>query len=260
MPTELRTRSHVTAAEALAAATVVLQVCYPLTSGSGRDALTVVTVLCFAAASLAHAAATRGLPAVAILLLIGTVCLGCELIGVRTGVPFGRYSYAAGLGPRLGGVPAAVAAAWMMMAWPCALAARRLVRSPVARVVVGGWALASWDLFLDPQMVAAGHWRWASPAPHLPGVEEVPLSNYAGWLVVAMVVSLVLQRYLGSTAAIDDAQPVALFLWTYASSVLALAAFLHLGAAAAWGAAGMGAVAVPLAVQLNAVQARGSRR
>ena len=37
-----------------------------------------------------------------------------------------------------------------------------------------------WDLFLDPQMVAAGHWTWLDPDPALPGVPGVPLTNYAG--------------------------------------------------------------------------------
>jgi putative membrane protein len=44
---------------------------------------------------------------------------------------------------------------------------------------------------------------------------------------------------------------LALYLWTYASSVLAHAVFLGLPASAAWGGLGMGAVAVPLAVRLS---------
>jgi putative membrane protein len=42
----------------------------------------------------------------------------------------------------------------------------------------------------------------------------------------------------------------ALYLWTYASSVLAHAVFLDLPASAAWGGAAMGLVAVPLGVRL----------
>jgi putative membrane protein len=42
----------------------------------------------------------------------------------------------------------------------------------------------------------------------------------------------------------------ALYLWTYASSILAHAVFLDLPSSAAWGAVAMGPVAVPLAVTL----------
>ena len=33
--------------------------------------------------------------------------------------------------------------------------------TPASRVVVGAVALTAWDLFLDPQMVGEGYWRWA---------------------------------------------------------------------------------------------------
>ena len=93
-----------------------------------------------------------------------------------------------------------------------------------ARVAVGAWALAAWDVFLDPQMVAAGHWRWLDPSPHLPGVDAVPLSDFLGWLVVAGLVSFALQRRLRDEPAGDDRWPLAFYLWTWVSSTVALAA------------------------------------
>jgi putative membrane protein len=230
--------------------TIAGQIAYPLVHGATRDRLTVAVVLLFAAASLAHAASSRGVR-VAVGLLAVTAAPGfvAEVLGVRTGVPFGTYLYADTLGVRLWGVPLVIALAWTMFAWPAALVARRLVRTYPARVVLGAWALASWDLFLDPQMVAAGHWRWRFPDPHLPGVDAVPLTNYLGWLLVAGVVSAGVQAVVGvretTAGRLDDRWPYALFVWTWLSSALALGAFLHLGAAAAWGFAAMGLVAVP---------------
>src|SRR5882757_8022456 len=139
-----------------------------------------------------------------------------------------------------------------MLAWPAALVARRLTGSAPMRVLIGGWALASWDLFLDPQLVAAGHWRWAHPDPHLPGVPTVPLTNFTGWLLVSMAISLAVQAILGRAAQQQDGWMFALYLWTYLSSVVGLLAFLQLQAAALWGALGMGVVAGPLANRLRA--------
>jgi uncharacterized membrane protein len=237
----------------LAGAVVLAQVAYPLTpTGTARDGLTVATVLLFAAASLAHAAATRGVRAAAALLVVaGGGGLLAEAVGVATGIPFGRYSYAGTLGPSLLGVPLVIPLAWVMMAWPAYLVGVRLGRNAPARVAVAAAALASWDLFLDPQMVDAGHWRWADPSPALPGVPAVPLSNYAGWAVVALVLTALLDRIVHTRPSTADAVPYALYLWTYASSVLALAAFFGLPAAALWGGLGMGAVAVPLARSLR---------
>jgi putative membrane protein len=235
----------------LALVVVGLQIGYPLAHGAVRTGLTVLIVVTLAATSLVHTAVTRGVPAAGWLLL-GTAVPGwaVEALGVHTGFPFGSYIYADDLGPKLWGAPLLIGLAWTMLAWPAALVARRLVRSPAARVLVGAWALASADLFLDPQQVAAGRWTWRFPAPHLPGVPDVPLTNYAGWLGVALVLSIAVQLVAGARGRDgDDTVIVALYLWLYVGWIVALAGFLDLAAAAGWGALGMGGVAIPVAVQ-----------
>lgn len=229
----------------LVAAGVALQIGYPLVHGSTRDRVSVLIVGLLASSCVAHAAVTRG-PRTAVRLLLVTAVPGyaVEVLGVHTGIPFGSYAYAATLGPRLFGAPPLIGLAWTMLAWPAALVARRLVRRTAARVLVGAWALAAADLFLDPQQVAAGHWTWRFPAPHLPGVPEVPLTNYAGWLAVAVVLSCAVQALAGDG---DDTVMLGLYIWLYAGWIVALAVFLDLQAAAGWGALGMGAVALPLA-------------
>jgi uncharacterized membrane protein len=247
MAVEAPARAGLQAVPAVIAAAVVAQVAYPLTSGSARDELTAAIVVLVAAAALLHAYLSRGLRMLAILAAV-TVAGGfaVEVVGVHTGVPFGSYRYGSSLGVSVLGVPLVIAFAWTMLSWPAALAARRLCRTFPARVAVGAWALASWDLFLDPQMVAAGHWTWASTGAHLPGVPLVPVSDYAGWAAVALVISFAVQSALREFPDADDRWPLAFYVWTWASSVLALAVFLDLAAAAAWGGVAMGLVAVPL--------------
>jgi putative membrane protein len=239
-------RVAVSVVPALLAVAVAAQIGYPLVAGTTRDALTVVIVVVVAAAALCSAATTRGRPALVVLAL-STVIGGfaVEVLGVHTGFPFGRYRYDGSLGPTLFGVPLVIACAWPMLAWPSAVAARHLTHSYPARVLLGAWALTTWDVFLDPQMVAAGHWHWLHPAPHLPGVPTVPLTDYVGWFAVALLVSAVLQRLLNATS-IGDRWPLMFYVWTWASSTLALLAFLGLAAAALWGCAAMGTVAIPV--------------
>jgi uncharacterized membrane protein len=235
---------------ALAASAVLLQIAYPLVSGTARDRLTVATVLVFAAASVSHAAVHRGLRwAAAYLAVSAGLGLLAEAVGTATGVPFGRYEYTDSLGPSLLDVPVVVPLAWAMFAYPCLLVGRRLARGRLGATLVGAWALASWDLFLDPQMVAAGHWRWTDVQLALPTSPEIPVSNHLGWLLVAVVMLGVLQALPWRAA--DDRVPAALFLWTYASSVLAFAVFFGRPGVAVVGAVGMGAVAVPYALSLR---------
>jgi uncharacterized membrane protein len=235
----------------LAGATVLLQIAYPLVHGDTRDALTVVTVVVFFLTSAVHAALHRG-PRWAAGFLVVTTGTGllAEAVGTATGVPFGDDAYADSLGPKLLAVPVVIPLAWAMFGYPSLVVGQRLARSALGAAAVGGLALASWDLFLDPQMVEAGHWRFASVTSSLPGAPGIPLSNYAGWLVVALLM-LGLLQLLGRPRSDDDRVPAALFLWTWASSVLANAAFFGRPAVALVGGVVMGAVALPYARSLR---------
>ena len=242
----------------LGAAAVLTQVAYPLLDGTALRAATVLAVSLFAAASVGHAAAVYGArAAIAMFAAAAGTGLLAEAIGVASGFPFGRYSYAGTLGPQVLGVPLLVPLAWTMMAYPALLLGRRLAgaarRSALAGpavAVLGGATLAAWDLFLDPQMVGAGHWTWAHPRPALPGVPDVPLTNVAGWLLVGAVMTAVLDQVLPAAprvepAALAEALPAALLAWTWLGSVVANLAFFGRPWVALYGGLALGALVVP---------------
>lgn len=258
---ETTSRTGVRLAAALAAGAVGVQMAFPFTDG-GTLTLTAASVVLLSAAAVVHALATRGArTAVLLVVVAGGGGLVAEAVGVRTGFPFGSYAYSGTLGWEVLGVPALVPMAWTMMAWPALLVARWLVSrtvpttspagSRLAVALLGAWTLTAWDVFLDPQMVDLGHWTWADPTPGLPGVEGIPLTNFAGWLLVSFLMVGVLDRLVGPGAGPDgvrDAVPFAVYLWTYFSSVLAHAVFFGRPPVALVGAVVMGAVAVPLAL------------
>jgi putative membrane protein len=227
-----------------------VQILYPLMPEAWRTEVTVTSVVVFFLAAVADVARLHGATGAASLVLIaGGGGLFAEAIGVATGWPFGGYAYTGSLGAELFGVPLVVPLAWVMMAWPALVVARTLATRGPAVVALGAVALTSWDVFLDPQMVAAGHWSWFDPDPGLPLIPEVPLTNYAGWLVVSMLVMGVL--HVALTRDDGPSGPAAtLYLWVYASSVLGHAVFFDLPGSAVTGALIMGAVAVPFAMTL----------
>jgi putative membrane protein len=240
---------------ALTGGAVLVQIVYPLVPDAARTAVTVTSVLVFCAASVSDAARVHGPRGAAVLLGVSGGCgLLAETLGVRTGVPFGSYAYTGGLGPMLLGVPVIVPLAWTMMAWPALVVARTLARrAPVA--LVGGAALAAWDLFLDPQMVDAGHWTWVHPQPALPLVPGVPLTNYVGWLLVATALIGALHRLLPVHTR-PPGPASALYLWAYGSSVLAHVVFFDRPGSAVVGGLAMGAFALPFALALAPARRR----
>jgi putative membrane protein len=97
------------------------------------------------------------------------VGLAAEAVGVATGVPFGSYAYGDDLGPKVLDVPVLVPMAWTMFAYPALLVGRTARRSmPVVAWPIGALALASWDVFLDPQMVAEGTGAGRTRRPRCP--------------------------------------------------------------------------------------------
>ena len=240
---------------------VLAQIVYSMTEPAARLPTTVLSVVAFAVASVCDAASRAGWRAALWLVVVaGGGGLVAETVGVHTGFPFGEYRYTGTLGAEVLGVPAVVPLAWVTMCWPALLVGRALARRPGAGrpwlvVAAGAWALAAWDVFLDPQMVDAGHWVWADASPALPGVEDVPLTNFAGWLLVAALMVAVLHRLAGTTRPGREldlrAGPAPLlYLWTYGSSVWAHAAFFGRPWVSLVGGLLMGAAAVPFAVVL----------
>jgi uncharacterized membrane protein len=225
---------------AFAIATVAAHIIYPLTNADGeaRRLLTIIPVVLFFCSSLAHVTAMHGLRGAGALVGLGAgFGWVFEAVGVATGIPFGRYQYADTLGWKLGEVIAIVPLAWAMMAWPALVAARR-TKWPVPVAVA---ILVTWDLFLDPQMVGAGHWVWKPTS--WPKLHDIPISNSIGWTITATVIITSLHRvmpkgsaHLGADASRAPAQglaavpltervPLAMVAWTWFSETFGFIAF-----------------------------------
>ena len=237
-------------------------IAYPLSDGDARDAVSWTIVLLGAAVSVTHATVSRGARTGAgVLVLVAVVAVLFEALGLSTGFPYGGYSYSDALGPTLLGVPFLVPLAWLMMAWPSwVLAARLAPSSRPVRVLVAAYVFAAWDVVLDPQMVQAGYWRWDSPTPGLPGIDTVPLTNLAGWLLAGLVLMTLLDLLVARTALpgrprTGDVAPLLTLGWMVLGGALAHAGWLGLPGSAVWGVL----LALPVLAAV-VVQVRARRR
>lgn len=249
-----RTDPRAVVPAALLVAAIGAQILYPLTAGTGRDAVTVAVVVLSAATCLVHATVTRGAGwACALLAITAGGGFASEVAGTASGFPYGCYAYAVDrIGPSLLDVPLVVPFAWTAGMYPIWCVAARVWRSAPARLSAVTVAMVGWDLYLDPQMVADGQWAWCG-GPGLPGLAHIPVTNYAGWVLVAAAMAGALQaadRRCGRPAGpVGDAVPIVLFLWTWLGSALAHSVFLdapELRFSAFYGAVVMGTLGVPL--------------
>ena len=162
--------------------------------GRGRRILSSVVVGAMFVTTTANAARRWGVgraAGAASLTAVSTALV--ERIGTRTGFPFGRYAYTDALRPQVAHVPVIVPLAWFAMGLPSREAAHAALgsrSSATGRVALGSLAMTAWDLFLDPQMVGEGYWRWARRGAY----RGIPITNYLGWFVTGLGIMAILDR------------------------------------------------------------------
>lgn len=131
-------------------------------------------------------------------LIVAVFTYLAELLGSKTGFPFGIYHYTDLLQPQLAGVPLLIPLAWLMMLPPAWAIAAIILGEPLNHkggkpfssnlrfALLSALALTAWDLFLDPQMVGWGFWVWETPGIYF----GIPLSNYLGWILTSFIITL----------------------------------------------------------------------
>lgn len=223
-----------------AAITLAGMVATPLAARGGRvrRVLSSVVVTGLFTATAAAAARRWGTPrtvAAAATVAAGTAAV--EHLGTTTGFPFGRYAYTGALRPQVAGVPAIVPLAWFAMAVPAREAAHAALgdrSSALGRVALGAAALTAWDLFLDPQMVGEGYWRWVRQGRY----RGIPVSNFVGWFATSLAVMAVLEVVLRADEEPDRAL-VAEYATMAGMETVGFAAFFRDRLVAAVGGAAM---------------------
>ena len=232
---------------------VVLQMAYPLIHGDALSTVTILTVYFGAAAMVIHANFAYGLRfSASLLFLTFTYSLAVEIIGSKTGWPFGTYHYDHSLGLAIAGVPLVVPFAWIMISYPVLIVARRIGKGWV--FLYGGGALMAWDLFLDPQMVSAHRWSWSFHGTSIPFEHEIPLSNAAGWLLAGMGIMALLhwalpkdRRKHGASLLLPN-----LFLeWLLFSGIVGNLFFFHRPGVALVGGLTFGIILLPYFFELR---------
>lgn len=122
--------------------------------------------------------------------LLTTYTYAVEVVGISTGTPYGEFSYGVSLGPMAGGVPLALPVFFIPLVVNayllCVLLLGERAAARTVRLGVVIPTVIAMDIVLDPGAVALGFWSFADG-----GFYGVPLSNYVGWTLSA-VVSVVL--------------------------------------------------------------------
>jgi putative membrane protein len=114
-----------------------------------------------------------------------------EYVGVREGIPFGKYEYTSALGFQVGNVPIAIVVAWYTTIMMSRRIAATIIRAhrPAWRAAVAllaGLLTVALDFALEPMAAfIKQYWIWSEGS--------VPLQNYISWFVISSIIVYALE-------------------------------------------------------------------
>ena len=112
--------------------------------------------------------------------LIGMIA---EIIGTKTGILFGNYSYGNNLGPKIIGVPPLIGINWIVLTFLTATIARRVIHFKWLSIICGALLMVGLDFFIEPIAPIFDFWSWDE------GV--APLKNFIHWFIVSLLMQAV---------------------------------------------------------------------
>lgn len=149
----------------------------------------------------------------AMFLWVATISGAVELLGAKTGFPFGAYAYTDRFGPVVGVLPWAIPLAWWVVLYPLLLLTMTLAREKLLTrwLIAPAAALGAVavDVTLEPvATLVRGYWVWEGPGAYY----GVPTQNFVAWFVTSLIILGPIQYFVGRTVIDSYRNPGAIFL------------------------------------------------
>ena len=125
-----------------------------------------------------------------LLFLFIAFCIGfsAEVIGVKTGILFGDYSYGTNLGYKFSGVPIVIGLLWGVLAVGSASCVAQFPILKKQAPFVAALLMLGVDYIMEPVAIASDFWSWNGAA--------IPIWNYICWFGIAWILQIILKRGL----------------------------------------------------------------
>lgn len=98
-----------------------------------------------------------------------------ELIGVRTGVIFGKYKYGPTLGVKFMDIPLMIGVNWFLLVYAAGAFVSRFEWHIFAKSLFGALLLTFTDFLIEPVAIKFDYWSWFGAA--------IPIQNYIAWFI-----------------------------------------------------------------------------
>lgn len=106
-----------------------------------------------------------------------------EIIGVKTGLIFGKYEYSDVLGVKMFGVPLIIGLNWIFVtAGAIKIADLLKIKNPF----LPAFLTVLFDFILEPAAVFLNYWQWENSV--------IPMQNYAAWFIISLIIVIIFRK------------------------------------------------------------------
>ena len=117
-----------------------------------------------------------------------------EVLGVHTGVIFGKYWYGQTLGTKLFGVPIVIGANWLLLIYCSSVIVLKIfeiltkylsnnffLNQAFIKAIFAATLMVFLDYLIEPVAVSLDFWHWE--------FEKIPVQNFQAWFLVAFILN-----------------------------------------------------------------------
>lgn len=119
--------------------------------------------------------------------LVFLIGMTIEVIGVKTGFPFGDYHYSSILKLQALEVPIIIGINWIVLTYCTAKIAHKFSNKLTPRILIGATVMVGLDVILEHFAVKHNLWAWEK-------IAYPEFENFIAWWVVALFTHLVYQK------------------------------------------------------------------
>ena len=108
-----------------------------------------------------------------------------EVIGVETGLLFGRYTYGTTLGYKVFNVPLLIGINWFLLVYSSGMISNLIKTHWFWKALIGAFLMVALDISLEPVASAFNFWTWEN--------DIIPVRNYIFWFIISFIFQCVFQ-------------------------------------------------------------------
>jgi uncharacterized membrane protein len=141
-----------------------------------------------------------------------------EVIGVHTGVIFGKYWYGETLGTKVFGVPLVIGANWLLLIYCSSAVTQKFVElfkidlleksrlnNVLAKAIFASSLMVFLDYLIEPVAIHLDFWHWEN--------EQIPAQNFQSWFLISFLLNYL---FLMGKFAKYNALAILLFILQFA--------------------------------------------